>query len=199
MLEAFLEEQCAYTGPMPWWRETDYTGDFAGSGLFTPQYFGALPPLSDTGEGTCITDGAFANTTILVGPNGPTCLSRGETKQTTDEVTIVTLDLCHGDANTEYMQHQRCVEQPIHALMHEGIGPTMWLLSTSPGDPVFFDANPTRSTSISGCAEYLGDGSPCIPLTRVTVLTTMGLVPDSTVGDVLDTENNILCYTYDEF
>jgi tyrosinase len=63
MLQTLLKEQCAYTGPMPWWRETKYTGNFAGSGLFTPEYFGALPPLSNTGEGTCITDGV-SNTTI---------------------------------------------------------------------------------------------------------------------------------------
>lgn len=57
MLKTLLTEQCAYTGPMPWWRETNYTGNFARSGLFTSEYFGALPPLSDTAEGTCITDG----------------------------------------------------------------------------------------------------------------------------------------------
>jgi hypothetical protein len=103
---------------------------------------------------------AFANTTILVGPNAPTCLSRGETKQATDQITVAMLDLCQGNADTEYTQHRRCVEQRIHALMHEGIGPTMWLLATSPGDPVFFmhhgfvdwqwkrwqDVNGTRST-----------------------------------------------------
>jgi tyrosinase len=57
MLKKLLGEQCGYRGPMPWWRETNYTGNFAGSGLFTSEYFGALPRLSDTGEGTCITDG----------------------------------------------------------------------------------------------------------------------------------------------
>jgi len=56
-----------------------------------------------------------------------------------------------------------------------------------------------KNKTVSGCAEYPGDGSPCVPLTRDTVLTTMGLVPDMTVGDVLDTENDVMCYTYDEF
>ncbi|KAK4170057.1 tyrosinase-like protein [Cladorrhinum sp. PSN259] len=214
MLKTLLKEHCSYTGPMPWWRETNYTGNFAGSGLFTAEYFGSLPPLSDDFEGTCITDGAFANTTIRVGPyDGPTCLSRGETKQTTDEITVDYVNLCHGTMGTEYTQHRRCLEQTIHALMHEGIGPTMWLLSTSPGDPLFFmhhgfvdwqwkrwqDVNPERSSLISGCAEYTGDGGPCVPLTLDTVLTTMGLVPNMTVGDVLDTENGVMCYTYDEF
>jgi hypothetical protein len=112
----------------------------------------------------------FANTTILVGPNAPTCLSRGETKQATDQITVAMLDLCQGTAGTEYTQHRRCVEQRIHALMHEGIGPTMWLLATSPGDPVFFmhhgfvdwqwkrwqDVNGTRSTeSKSSCSLLL--------------------------------------------
>ncbi|KAK4232958.1 tyrosinase-like protein [Achaetomium macrosporum] len=214
MLKTLLAEHCSYTGPMPWWRETNYTGNFPESGLFTAEYFGALPPLSETGDGTCITDGAFANFTVRApDPNNPSCLSRGETKQTTDEATTAMLDLCHGSATTEYTQHRRCVEQTIHAVMHEGIGPTMWLLSTSPNDPIFFmhhgfvdwqwkrwqNAVPSRSTTITGCAEYPGDGSPCIPLTRDTVLTTMGLIPDMTVGDVLDTENDIMCYTYDEF
>jgi tyrosinase len=75
-------------------------------------------------------------------------------------VTVATLNLCQGNANTEYTQHRRCVEQTIHASTHEGIGPTMWLLATSPGDPIFFmhhgfvdwqwkswqDVNRTRST-----------------------------------------------------
>jgi tyrosinase len=56
-LKTLLAEQCGYTGPMPWWHETKYTGNFAGSGIFEPQYFGALPPLTNRGEGTCITDG----------------------------------------------------------------------------------------------------------------------------------------------
>jgi tyrosinase len=59
MLKTLLKEHCAYTSPMPWWRETNYTGNFAGSGLFTPEYFGALP-LLETLEGTCITDGVSA-------------------------------------------------------------------------------------------------------------------------------------------
>jgi tyrosinase len=63
MLKTLLKEQCAYTGPMPWWRETSYTGNFAGSGLFTPEYFGSLPPL-ETLEGICITDGVSFHLSI---------------------------------------------------------------------------------------------------------------------------------------
>jgi tyrosinase len=110
---------------------------------------------------------AFANTTILVGPGGPSCLARGEDKQTTGEATVATLDLCHGGPNTEYTQHRRCVEQTIHATTHEGLGPTMWLLSTSPGDPIFFmhhgfvdwqwkrwqNADGDRSTESKSCSQ----------------------------------------------
>ncbi|KAH6848090.1 hypothetical protein B0I37DRAFT_376645 [Chaetomium sp. MPI-CAGE-AT-0009] len=211
MLKTLLAERCDYTGPMPWWQETAYTGRFATSGIFEPEYFGALPPLTSP-EGTCITDGAFNHTTILTGPDGPTCLARGEDRQTTDQATTAFLDLCHGNASTEYTRHRLCVEQTIHGIVHVGLGPTMWLLATSPGDPVFFlhhgfvdwqwkrwqTVNSARSASISGCAEFARDGS-CIPLTRDTVLTTMGLIPDMTVGDVLDTENDVMCYTYDRF
>ncbi|KAK3293651.1 tyrosinase-like protein [Chaetomium fimeti] len=216
LYKTLLAGHCAYTGPIPWLRESNYAGNFAGSGAFQPKYFGSLPPLSDKGEGTCITDGPFANTTVPVGPNAPSCLSRGENKEITANATMAAVELCHGDANTRYTQHRRCVERTIHATGHVGIGPTMSLFSTSPGDPAFFlhhgfvdwqwkrwqDADGARSTSVSGCVEYPeedSDDAPCVPMTRDTVLTSMGLVPDLTVGDVIDTENDILCYTYDEF
>jgi len=57
---SLLEEHCSYTGPIPWWRESSYTGDFASSELFTPEYFGSLPPAPRIGDGTCITDGVSA-------------------------------------------------------------------------------------------------------------------------------------------
>ncbi|KAL2194360.1 tyrosinase-like protein [Corynascus similis CBS 632.67] len=209
---SLLEEYCSYTGPIPWWRETSYTGDFASSELFTPEYFGSLPPAPRIGDGTCITDGPFVNTTVRFGDDAPTCISRGEDTRRSGEVTEAALDLCHGDSQTSYKKHARCVERTIHSNGHGGIGGTMSRISAAPVDPLFYihhafvdwqwarwqEESPSRrKTTISGCAE--GHGSGCVRLTEDTVLAGLGVFPDMTVADVLDTENKILCYTYDDF
>lgn len=52
-----LREECSYTAPMPWWDESKDAGNFAASGLFTNDYFGAMPQVTRVGMGECITDG----------------------------------------------------------------------------------------------------------------------------------------------
>lgn len=81
----------------------------------------------------------------------------------------------------------------------------------SPSDPIFFlhhlfvdhqhaswqEANATaRKAVVDGACM---DGSPpcATPVTVDTVLQMNGLVPDATVGEVLDTQGGVLCYTYD--
>ena len=57
-----LREECGYPGayPFPWWDETRDAGNFAASGLFTSEYFGALPQINN-GQGTCVTNGVSSN------------------------------------------------------------------------------------------------------------------------------------------
>ncbi len=52
-----LREECSYAAPMPWWDETKDAGNFAGSGLFTSEYFGSIPEVTQAGLGTCIQNG----------------------------------------------------------------------------------------------------------------------------------------------
>lgn len=76
-----LREECAYPGayPFPWWDETKDAGNFAASGLFTADYFGALPQMTN-GQGQCVTNGVsctLANdSAVLSLPVSDHCLSR---------------------------------------------------------------------------------------------------------------------------
>lgn len=85
-------------------------------------------------------------------------------------------------------------------------------VSASPSDPVFFmhhlfvdhqlaswqEANSTRKTVADGVCE--SNSSPCTTaMTLDSVVNMNGLLPNVTVGDVLDTQSGVLCYTYDRF
>lgn len=53
-------------------------------------------------------------------------------------MTEAALDLCHGDSQTSYKKHARCVERTIHSNGHGGIGGTMSRISAAPVDPLFY-------------------------------------------------------------
>jgi tyrosinase len=81
-------------------------------------------------------------------------------------------------------------------------------VAASPGDPIFFlhhtfvdrtyakwqGTDPARVNNINGCAT---PGENCQPLTPDTVLTSRGLKPDVTVRDMLNIQEEFLCYSYD--
>lgn len=82
-------------------------------------------------------------------------------------------------------------------------------VANSPNDPVFFMHHgfvdhswilwqnadiAGRLYQVNGCSD---SASPCTPLTTSYVLTSMGLRPDVTVNDVMDTQGGYLCYVYD--
>lgn len=84
-------------------------------------------------------------------------------------------------------------------------------VSGSPCDPIFYmhhlfvdyqisrwqGTNTTRKETVPGACE--GASSPCTTMTVDTVLYLNELLPNVTVGDVLDTQGGLLCYTYDYF
>lgn len=134
------------------------------------------------------------------------CLSRGEDQDQTKNVSKDYVDTCN--SRTEYADMRSCMEFGPHAYGHNGVGPVMAEVSASPGDPAFFmhhsfidrnwwvwqDKKPGRKDNVTGCAT---PGEPCTQMTMNTTLSSMGIRPDVTVGDVLDTKNSWLCYTYD--
>lgn len=204
-----LREECGYRAPLPWWNEVADSGNFAASGLFTDEYFGALPPL-DNGQGTCITNGVFGGRTLHIGPgsaNSERCLSRGEDAAITANVNQNFVNQCNGQAS--YSEMEMCNERGPHAHGHNGIGPVMAEVSASPSDPTFFmhhsfvdhmwnqwqRSDPSHLMAVGGCAAPGGDN--CTPMTLDTVLSSMGLKPDVTVRDMMDIQGQPLCYSYD--
>jgi len=203
-----LRSECAYAAPLPWWDETKDAGNFANSGLFTDQYFGALPPA--TNGGACVVDGAFGGTTLNIGPgstNRPHCLQRAGNDTITVDINQSFVDTC--SSITDYAAMEECNEKGPHGLGHNGIGAVMAEVSASPGDPVFFmhhsfvdhmwrqwqNKDPARLTTIDGCTTP--DTEACTPLSPDTVLSSMGLRDDVTVAQMLDITADTLCYTYD--
>ncbi|KAH6645540.1 hypothetical protein BKA67DRAFT_585373 [Truncatella angustata] len=52
-LEQTMRDECGFGRAFPWWDETLDTGNFSGSFIFTPNFFGPLPTASN-GHGTCV-------------------------------------------------------------------------------------------------------------------------------------------------
>lgn len=54
--------------------------------------------------------------------------------------------------------------------------------------------------TVSGCVyDPEDEDATCIPLTLDTVLTSNGVFPDMTVGDVINTAQKPLCYEYNMY
>ncbi|KXJ86448.1 hypothetical protein Micbo1qcDRAFT_126172 [Microdochium bolleyi] len=199
-----LRNECSYTGPMPWWKETNNAGNFPASDIFSASYFGSLPQASSNGGGYCLQNGAFRGLNNRV--NGQ-CVARGELKSETRSVTVANENTCQGSGGASYSAHRRCVEGTNHAYLHRGLGPTMANAAVSPADPVFFlhhsyidwqwkrwqNAASSRWTSITNDYPTVSGG-----VNMDTQLNMLGLVPTRRIRDILDTEGTFLCYTYDE-
>lgn len=208
VFEQMLREECAFDRAMPWWDETKHAGNFAASDVFTDEWFGHLPAKRSDGQGTCIVSGEFAGTTLHVGPgnnNVNHCLSRAVDETQTAQCNKDFTNSCL--AMTTFDEFRDCFELGPHGYGHNGIGAVMAEVSASVGDPIFFmhhlfvdhtfriwqNANPSRRTSISGCADAK---SPCTPITLDTKLSSNGLAPDLEVRDVLNTLSGTVCYRY---
>ncbi|KAI1183670.1 Di-copper centre-containing protein [Nemania serpens] len=209
VFEQMLRNECGFTRAMPWWDETKHAGAFAASDVFTDQWFGHLPAKTSSGQGTCIESGEFSGTTLHVGPgssNSAHCLSRAVDESQTAQCNKDFTNSCLSMGS--YEEFRDCFELGPHGYGHNGIGAVMAEVSASVGDPVFFmhhlfvdhtfriwqNANPSRRTTISGCADA---ANPCTPITLDTTLSSNGLQPDLTVRQVMNTLGGTLCYRYD--
>ncbi|KAI5863773.1 Di-copper centre-containing protein [Durotheca rogersii] len=209
IFESLLREECGFDRALPWWDETLDAGNFAQSSIFTDEYFGPLPAKTSDGQGTCIESGTFGGLTLHVGPGSrftDHCLARAADEGLTGVVTSQFVQDCNSRSTYDAMRS--CQELGPHAYGHNGIGAVMSEVQASPGDPVFFlhhlfvdhgfrvwqNGDPSRSSTIDGCA---GSSSPCTPVSMDTVLSSNGLRPDTTVGAVMDTLGDYLCYRYD--
>ncbi|KAI0130503.1 hypothetical protein BJ170DRAFT_681950 [Xylariales sp. AK1849] len=205
VFESLLREECSYTGPMAWWNEALDAGNFASAPLFTADWFGAAPVVTSDGQGTCVADGAFGGITLHVG--GDRCLSRAVDEKATSNCNTDFVNSCN--SNNAYSDMENCSELGPHGYGHNGIGAVMSQVPTSPSDPVFFMHHTFvdhswilwqnadiagRLYQINGCSDT---ASPCTQITTDYVLSSVGLRPDATVNDVMDTQGGYLCYIYD--
>lgn len=169
--EQVLREACGFNRAFVWWDETKDAGQFAQSIIFAPQYFGSLPGLTN-GAGTCIRDGAFADTTLHIGlGSGQSvhCLSRDVDESATAQCSKNFENYCM--SRTSYPDSESCWEYGPHGYGHDGIGSVMADVMGSVGDPAFWihhtyvdrdfrvwqNADISRRTTISGTA---ADGPP---------------------------------------
>lgn len=109
--ESLLRDECGLTGPLLWFDETRYAGNFAASSIFSPQWFGSI----NVG-GNCVTDGVsicpyetnfeeyanlyqqFANLALVYGPgtgNTPHCLARNNDDSKTINTGNAIVDACN--------------------------------------------------------------------------------------------------------
>ncbi|KAK8070492.1 Di-copper centre-containing protein [Apiospora hydei] len=163
-----------------------------------------LCPLANNGQGFCVEDGAFAGKVLTVG--GTQCLARGVDESSTSNCNQNFINVCN--SYPKFSDMANCAELGPHAYGHNGIGAVMMGVPTSPNDPSFFlhhafvdhayriwqiaDPN-NRLTQINGCADKT---NPCTPASGNVIVSSEGLRPDTTVGDLFDTTGGYLCYRY---
>ena len=66
VFERLVREDCGYGGPLPWWDETKDSGNFAGSSLFTDEYYGELKQVESGGQDPCVTTGVSRTYVLTV-------------------------------------------------------------------------------------------------------------------------------------
>lgn len=108
--ESLLRDECGLTGPLLWFDETRYAGNYAASSIFSSQWFGSI----NVG-GNCVTDGVriyrmrrrrdlltvlkqFANLALVYGPgsgNQPHCLARNNDNSKTINTGNAIVDACN--------------------------------------------------------------------------------------------------------
>ncbi|KAK1764369.1 putative tyrosinase protein [Phialemonium atrogriseum] len=207
--ESMLRDECAYTGPMPWWDESKDAGKFSSAPMFTNAYFGSAPKKTADGKGTCVNDGAFKGITLHIGPGGSFtnhCLSRAVDESLTAQCNWDFVKSCN--SHNTYSDMESCAEMGPHAYGHNGIGAVMSDVASSPGDPAFFLhhafvdhnwriwQNGNTSSRLYQINGFSTRDEPRKTLTLDYVLTSKGLRPDVTVRDVMDTMGGYLCYSY---
>jgi len=213
VFETLLRNECGYTGPMTWWDETKDAGNFHNAVLFTnTAYFGHAVLKTASGQGTCITSGAFANTVLDIGPgqgNGAHCLSRAVDESLSAAITQSFVNQCNSYSN--YTDMWKCNFYGPHAYGHDAMGAVMSDVDSSPGDPIFFmhhafvdhmwriwqNMDSSRLTQMNGYTTQSEPAGGWVETTLDYTLTSLGLIPDVTIRDVMNTVGPYLCYKYD--
>ena len=170
--EHALRNECGYQGYQPYWDWTQDNDNFTQNPLFDGSEFslggngvsvphgvlnGTVPglpvPIVVTAEpgtgGGCVIDGAFANTTLSLGPvcpggDGntgleytPHCLTRDFSQELSEQL-LTTQSVEELLSQPTMADFRNFTDATVHFAGHFGLGGDMLDLFTSPQDPVFF-------------------------------------------------------------
>ncbi|KAH8822354.1 hypothetical protein DL96DRAFT_1819856 [Flagelloscypha sp. PMI_526] len=209
--ESALIEDCGYSGAQPYWNETKDAGAFTKSPLFQAN------DLSFGGDGdpnnfNCISTGPFANITLHIGPGSGVsdhCLARAISDRSSYSAGQAWVDACLAKPDYSHLWPCLAAANGIHGAGHAGVGAEMLNSQSSILDPIFYmhhgwidklwydwqQADPTNRTyDIAGCTTI---DRTCAQNTTLSFgMTVDSLAPDVTVGDVMNTTGDFLCYEY---
>ncbi|KAI0483823.1 Di-copper centre-containing protein [Xylaria cf. heliscus] len=214
--QTLIETVCGYTGPLPYWNEPLDVGALDEATIFNPVTgFGG----DGSGSSRCITDGPFMNTTLRIQENLSTseyCISRGLNDRSFNSAVQTNVDKCLNMAN--FVDAWNCIESNPHSAGHGGVSGTMVNVKLSPGDPIFWlhhgyidklwwdwealklparltegigGNNTARGKNDPAYVDYFNDNGSITTLNHV--LSSNGLAPNATIGDVMDIGGDYVC------
>ncbi|KUL90519.1 hypothetical protein ZTR_00075 [Talaromyces verruculosus] len=198
---------------MVWWNVNRDAGRSLLSEIFDPVTgFGG----NGTGPDGCVTDGPFANTTMHIGPFQEIttyCLWRSFNEAASLWANSSAVKECNSKDN--YYDMWKCVDNQtggLHGSGHVGTGGTVADPDASPGDPLFYlhhgwidrlwwawkSQDPTnRLYQLGGYTTQSEPKSGWVNTTLDYTLYSYNILPNVTVGQVMNTEGGYLCYNYD--
>ncbi|KAL4816198.1 hypothetical protein BDW67DRAFT_185023 [Aspergillus spinulosporus] len=209
--ETLLRDECGYTGSIPWWNEQldADSGNMWQSPMWGPDSFGG----NGTGSDLCVPDGRFANMSLHIGPGDEDteyCLRRAwDNENAIANTNSTILDMCN--VYNTYSPCWGCISN-IHT---RGFIPTSGMadIKSSPGDPIFLmhhmyvdriwwlwqKQDPiNRLYDISGqTLNHTANVEPAGSWENATLhyeLSSFGVMPNVTIGEVMNTQGGYLCY-----
>ncbi|CAE6523734.1 unnamed protein product [Rhizoctonia solani] len=212
---------CGYTGPVPYWDWTIDSGKLATSNIWDPTTgFGGNGNTRTSAH--CVENGPYANFQLTYPSRH--CLARRFNSGNPRSTSIGTMQgsLYSQSAvdtimrRTDYINFSNDIEEDVHDAVHNVVAGDM-AAAFSPNDALFFlhhqqidrlwaqwqGRNDTRlqdyrGNTVQGQGDTDGSRYPLAKLTDK--LPTQGIrgLPDLTVGEVMDTMSDKLCYVYDK-
>ncbi|KAF2167578.1 hypothetical protein M409DRAFT_66081 [Zasmidium cellare ATCC 36951] len=211
VFETLLRTHCGYREPLPYWDWTLDWLDVAASPVFDPSlgFGGGGDPNVPSAVGNdsfCLQDGPFETFTVSYaeGPlHSPHCLSRFDFSKT--GTTGVNPAMIRSVLEFPSYDGFRNATETVHNLIHRAVGGDFatW---ASPNDPIFYlhHAQLDRMWwqwqyySPQRRQEYCGSLSPeTLQRASIKDLLSVGKLGKAMpVEEVMDTQGNLLCYTY---
>ncbi|KXH65419.1 amino acid transporter [Colletotrichum nymphaeae SA-01] len=144
--EILLQEECGYTGALPYWdeqRDLEVFGTVEKASVWGSDEFSFGTNGVNTTQGTnCVIDGPFANTTLRMDQvygidyYDEYCLSREFNQTAFTFANQSYVDECY--VKETYNEANFCYVDSPHSCGHLATGGTMENQNASPGDPIFF-------------------------------------------------------------